>query len=226
MCYQESNHLNYKEPFIGIDSVHIYIKSTTIKNIEIKSPLQWITVQDCTMPSSGKTVNDWSSVRSQNITEAAEILKILIRMDQKEVCSFFNIRTGMKQNGPVGTQVSLIKNIRVNVFVAYAWEKCYKWTLTIWWRQVRTHPYEEQQNGENKRTYLTFWNDAKLSNGSACLNNKTFTLAPLTAYKRTVFFENNGVIIVQLDESCPVPLTEIAVRNSEPYIWTFKNNPL
>lgn len=78
------------------------------------------------MPSSGKTVNDWSSVRSQNITEAAEILKILIRMDQKEVCSFFNIRTGMKQNGPVGTQVSLIKNIRVNVFVAYAWEKRYK----------------------------------------------------------------------------------------------------
>lgn len=134
-----SNHLNYKEPFIGIDSVHIYIKSTTIKNIKIKSPLQWITVQDCTMPSSGKTVNDWSSVRSQNITEAAEILKILIRMDQKEVCSFFNIRTGMKQNGPVGTQVSLIKNIRVKVFVAYRWEKCYKWTLTIWWRQVRTH---------------------------------------------------------------------------------------
>lgn len=139
---------------------------------------------------------------------------------------FFNIRTGMKQNGPVGTQVSLIKNIRVKVFVAYTWEKRYKWTLTIWWRQVRTHIYEEQQNGENKRTYLTFWNDAKLSNGSACLNNKTFTLAPLTAYKRTVFFENNGVIIVQLDESCPVPLTEIAVRNSEPYIWTFKNNPL
>lgn len=47
-------------------------------------------------------------------------------MDQKEVCSFFNIRTGMKQNGPVGTQVSLIKNIRVKVFVAYAWEKRYK----------------------------------------------------------------------------------------------------
>lgn len=32
----------------------------------------------------------------------------------------------MKQNGPVGTQVSLIKNIRVKVFVAYRWEKRYK----------------------------------------------------------------------------------------------------
>lgn len=66
---------------------------------------------------------------------------------------FFNIRTGMKQNGPVGTQVSLIKNIRVKVFVAYTWEKRYKWTLTIWWRQVRTHLYEEQQNGENENIF-------------------------------------------------------------------------
>lgn len=55
--------------WIGMASIHIDVKSTLIKNIKVKCPLQWITVEHCTTPSVRKTHSTTGPMSGEKTSE-------------------------------------------------------------------------------------------------------------------------------------------------------------